>query len=643
MLMGHIISKDGVKIALDKIKAVKDMKHQLFPNTIKQAEIMKDLHNGHQGMTKTQQRARVVLYWPGMAQRIEDLISLLNSPKYWLDRATSKLRDKLRKFLALDTSTNTVVVDDRERQFTDLVHHSQLDATMDLIYPNPLTTAIFNLINNHDHPTPQPERQTPAMNPIADYRIGSSRLVVKPKRYMDKACPGGENNCEQRNVTAASIQGHICQNSCGTKRDCLSAVRICVCDGICGKSCVRTHLKCQKPKNPNNGMVHSTSLRYNSVITYTCNQGYKLIGNDSRVCRGHGKWDKQPPTCEKYDKSSVEKSLSNTTENLDEDTEFHTNQETSKYNKNRTTSKTSHVTVSTNSKLFETTSVSSPDIDSSVLIGEISSGEDNEDPKVPKIDKKFIGGGIWDIRQNSNNTESSIPQVSVTESLYNAKELGRFLDKVTALGGDKECLDPPKITNSIITGKNAGYVIDTEMEYKCNYGFYVAPEINGRRIITKTRCIQNVENNSVFWTGLNMICRKKSCSDPGDILRGSRIGYVFTVGNEVKYTCDEGYKMIGRPVIFCTPSAKWNRSPPKCQGQFEIVQCEPPEFLLNGKIEVGTGPILTGYIITFRCNIRNILIGSSTSRCLEDGNWSFQLPECKEHINNLPPFLQAEK
>lgn len=46
----------------------------IIPHT-KQSEILERLHDSHQGITKTQQRARTAVFWPGMCQRIEDRIS----------------------------------------------------------------------------------------------------------------------------------------------------------------------------------------------------------------------------------------------------------------------------------------------------------------------------------------------------------------------------------------------------------------------------------------------------------------------------------------------------------------------------------------------------------------------------------------
>ena len=54
----------------------------------KQTECLDQLHTSHQGITKTQQRARTALFWPGMCQQIEDRVSACNTCKRH-DRAQS--------------------------------------------------------------------------------------------------------------------------------------------------------------------------------------------------------------------------------------------------------------------------------------------------------------------------------------------------------------------------------------------------------------------------------------------------------------------------------------------------------------------------------------------------------------------------
>lgn len=50
-----------------------------------------------------------------------------------------------------------------------------------------------------------------------------------------------------------------------------------------------------------NGYLNVSSYSENSIASYQCNSGYKLIGNDTRQCLLGGKWTNQEPFCQYVD------------------------------------------------------------------------------------------------------------------------------------------------------------------------------------------------------------------------------------------------------------------------------------------------------------------------------------------------------
>nr|XP_038946952.1 complement component receptor 1-like protein isoform X6 [Rattus norvegicus] len=64
--------------------------------------------------------------------------------------------------------------------------------------------------------------------------------------------------------------------------------------------CIRK--QCETPLDPQNGIVHvNTDIRFGSSITYTCNEGYRLIGSSSAMCIISDQsvaWDAEAPICE---------------------------------------------------------------------------------------------------------------------------------------------------------------------------------------------------------------------------------------------------------------------------------------------------------------------------------------------------------
>ena len=51
--------------------------------------------------------------------------------------------------------------------------------------------------------------------------------------------------------------------------------------------------------NPANGQVsHATGTKLGQTATYSCDQGYNLVGDSTRKCQATGMWSGSAPTCQ---------------------------------------------------------------------------------------------------------------------------------------------------------------------------------------------------------------------------------------------------------------------------------------------------------------------------------------------------------
>ena len=51
------------------------------------------------------------------------------------------------------------------------------------------------------------------------------------------------------------------------------------------------------PKAPANGRQISSDTTFGSTVTYTCNPGYTLQGDNGHTCMANGQWSGRTPTC----------------------------------------------------------------------------------------------------------------------------------------------------------------------------------------------------------------------------------------------------------------------------------------------------------------------------------------------------------
>ncbi|KAM7425102.1 hypothetical protein ABFA07_023430 [Porites harrisoni] len=103
---------------------------------------------------------------------------------------------------------------------------------------------------------------------------------------------------QSKNCTRTNTKKDFCVKSCDPSQDSpCKGNRLCLCDGDCGFSCVKTDRRCPTPEIPSNGRVSGTNTTFGSVIKYRCSSSYKLQGPKKRTCRGNGKWDGETPIC----------------------------------------------------------------------------------------------------------------------------------------------------------------------------------------------------------------------------------------------------------------------------------------------------------------------------------------------------------
>uniref|UniRef100_A0A3Q3X6W8 Uncharacterized protein n=1 Tax=Mola mola TaxID=94237 RepID=A0A3Q3X6W8_MOLML len=174
------------------------------------------------------------------------------------------------------------------------------------------------------------------------------------------------------------------------------------------------------------------------------------------------------------------------------------------------------------------------------------------------------------------------------------------------------CGAPKAPTNGGVL--TADYSVGTRVSYFCNDGYRLSS-----KELTSAIC-----QPDGTWSNHNKIprCSVISCGEQPSPPSGKKIGSQTTFGATAIFTCDPGYMLVGSVVRECLSSGLWSGTETRCLAG----HCGTPEGIVNGQV-IGEN---FGYrdTVVYQCMPGFRLIGSSVRICLQDNQWSGQLPVC---------------
>uniref|UniRef100_A0A671PZU1 CUB and sushi domain-containing protein 1-like n=1 Tax=Sinocyclocheilus anshuiensis TaxID=1608454 RepID=A0A671PZU1_9TELE len=240
--------------------------------------------------------------------------------------------------------------------------------------------------------------------------------------------------------------------------------------------------------------------------------------------------------------------------------------------------------------------------------------------------------------------------------------------------------DPPKNGGVINRARDR---LGSRLQYYCNAGYRLVGHRNATCRLHPSGLYQ--------WDNPAPLCQAVSCGAPESPANGSFHGFQYTVGSEVQYQCEEGYKPDVSSLLtaVCLEDGTWSNvaHPTRCLpvqcpniesmlsehmvwrlisgslnefGARLMLSCSPGYYLmgrrtikclanatwegLEEKSTCKTGhcdspdPIVNGHIsgdgssyrdtVVYQCNLGFRLIGTSVRICQQDHRWSGQAPVC---------------
>ncbi|XP_072887007.1 C4b-binding protein alpha chain-like isoform X3 [Hemitrygon akajei] len=361
-----------------------------------------------------------------------------------------------------------------------------------------------------------------------------------------------------------------------------------------------TPKSCGSPGEIMNGYYQGDNT-FGSNVTFYCNEGYKLVGRNSRLCQTDG-WGGQVPTCEAVKCPDI--------------------------------------------PAIENGRISRPSTESWEygMVAEVSCHDDYS----LIGERKLIceSDGNWnhpfpkckDVECPAPDIPNNVRMVSIYKPTYKYQEQISFrCEEGYEMEGDgrivcgedgkfspppptctpRKCDRPPELENGLLEDKylmQKKFPSGSTVYYVCNPG-YTFRQYSRRSIIC----------NEGVWEPLRATCTPKSCGSPGEVMNGYYQGN-NTFGSSVTFYCYEGYKLVGRNYRLCEDDG-WGGQVPTC----EVVKCPDIPAIENGEISrLSAESWEYGMVAEVSCHDDYSLIGERKLICESDGNWNHPFPKCKD-------------
>uniref|UniRef100_A0A8C3R0R3 Sushi, von Willebrand factor type A, EGF and pentraxin domain-containing protein 1 n=1 Tax=Cyanoderma ruficeps TaxID=181631 RepID=A0A8C3R0R3_9PASS len=428
---------------------------------------------------------------------------------------------------------------------------------------------------------------------------------------------------------------------------------------------------CPRPQDISNGKYTLSGTAYLSSVSYTCDNGYSLQGPSVLVCASSGNWNSTPPACSIVSCGSPP-AIQDAVINGDNFTFGNTVSYTCKEGYTLVGPETIECLASgkwsvSHQQCLAVSCDEPPHVENASpesghrLFGDIAyyfcldgySLADNsqllcnaEGTWVPP-EGRDMPHCIADFCEKPSTVSYSILE-SVSKAKFAAGSVVSFKcmegfvlntsAKIECLRGGQwnpsplsiqcipvRCGEPPRISNGYASGSN--YSFGAVVAYSCNKGFYIKGE--------KKRTCEATGN----WSGSLPTCHPVSCGEPPQLENGfikDATGHFFE--NQANYQCDSGYQMVGSPVFVCQANRQWySESPPYCAP----LSCGKPPSIQHGYSKGETFDM--GSKVEFFCDEGYELIGDVSWTCQKSGKWSKkQSPKCVPAKCPEPPLAENQ-
>ncbi|CAI8036485.1 CUB and sushi domain-containing protein 3, partial [Geodia barretti] len=436
---------------------------------------------------------------------------------------------------------------------------------------------------------------------------------------------------------------------------------ICVCpEGKTGHNCEDV-VDCGGLLAPASGLVNVSTTVFNSTATYSCNDGYSLEGDSTRTCLASGLWSGRSPQCTVVDcgvlvdPTSGAVTLSNTT--FTSSATYSCNDGYSLVGDSTRTCLASGLWsgIAPNCTVVDCGGLPDPENGAATVTDTIFNSTatfscNDGYNLVGEETRRCLASGSWS-GSAPNCTEIDCGDlfdptnggVSVTSKRFNSTAT-YTCDSGYNLVGDtaRTCLataswssfEPSCIVVScggLADPENGAVeVFDTTFTstatYSCNDGYSLVGD-------TTRTC-----EASGLWSGTAPLCTVVDCGALEDPANGSVAVSDTTFNSTSSYSCSVGYRLDGESPRTCLATGLWSGSTPTCT----VVDCGSLADPAFGEVRISDTTFAS--TATYTCSDGYSLVGDTTRTCLASGLWSGGEPTCTGHAigSSCPAIMQTD-
>ncbi|XP_019625813.1 PREDICTED: LOW QUALITY PROTEIN: sushi, von Willebrand factor type A, EGF and pentraxin domain-containing protein 1-like [Branchiostoma belcheri] len=345
-------------------------------------------------------------------------------------------------------------------------------------------------------------------------------------------------------------------------------------------SCQRK--QCPQLSSPDHGAVTGGN-HYGDVVTFSCDPGYELGGSGSRTCQADQTWSGTEPTCTAISCPGLDAPLNG--------------------NKVGGNSYGDTVTFSCTAGYQLTGSSTLTCQHDQQWNGTQPACTRKECPLLPVIDHGVSTGGRL---FGDSVTFSCLPGFTLQGNQTRLCRADQTWSGTQPSCRRISCSSLPPPTNGHVTG---GVMYEDAVSFTCDEGY----ELLG----SQTAVCQA----DVTWSSTTPTCQKKSCPVL-DVIPDGAVTGGHLYGDTATFTCSAGYQLVGDQYRTCQANQTWTGLQPFCQKK-----CCNALTVENGVV---TGHTCFNNTVSVSCDVGYSIVGDSKLTCTEDGVWDKPAPTCKK-------------